>query len=117
MIFQLINEDDVVTTTKKKRKLLFKTDFFSTFTMILNDIVNFDYINLILDDESLTIKEIKRAIKQTITNKTSNFNDILNKLVRSVMIVINEQIRLLFERCFRDKMQSIHFKRIATILL
>ena len=85
--------------------------------MILNDIVNFDYINLILDDESLTNKEIKRVIKKTISNKTSNLNDILNKVIRSVMRIVNEQIRSLFERCLRDEMQSIHFKRVVTILL
>ena len=33
------------------------------------------------------------------------------------MKIINEQIRSLFERCFRDEMQSTYFKRVATILL
>ena len=116
-ISQLSNESVVVTTTKKKAKLLFKTHFSSSFTMILNDIVNFDYVNLILDDESLTSKEMRRAIKKTISNKTSNFNDISNKVIRSAMRIVDEQIRSLFERCLRDEMQSIHFKRIATILL
>ena len=85
--------------------------------MILNDIVNFDYVNLILDDESLTSKEMRRAIEKTISNKTSNLNDISNKVIRSAMRITNEQIRSLFERCLRDEMQSIHFKRVATILL
>ena len=64
------NESDVVTTTKKKTKLLFKTHFFSFFTMILNDIVNFDYVNLILDDELLTIQEVKRVIKKRLRTKS-----------------------------------------------
>ena len=85
--------------------------------MILNDIVNFDYVNLILDDESLTNKKMRRVIKKTISNKTSNFNNISNKVIRSAMRIIDEQIRSLFERCFCDEMQSTHFKRIATILL
>ena len=58
--------------------------------MILNDIVNFDYVNFILDDESLTSKKIKRAIKKTISNKISNLNDISNKVIRSAMKIINE---------------------------
>ena len=116
-IFQLSNENVVVTTTKKKTKLLFKTYFFSSFTVILNDIVNFDYVNFILDDESLTSKKIRRAIKKMISNKTLNSNDLLNRMIRSAMKIINEQIRSLFERCFRDEMQSIYFKRVATILL
>ena len=85
--------------------------------MILNDIINFDYVNLILDDESLTSKKMRRAIKKTISNKTSNLNDISNRVIRSAMKITNEQIRSLFERCLRDEMQSIHFKRVATILL
>ena len=34
--------------------------------MILNDIVNFDYVNLILDDKSLTSKEMRRAKKKDL---------------------------------------------------
>ena len=116
-ISQLSNKSVVVTTTKKKTKLLFKTHFSSSFTMILNDIVNFDYVNLILDDESLTSKKIKHAIKKTISNKTSNLNEISNKVIRNAIRIVNEQIRSLFERCSRDEMQSIHFKRVVTILL
>ena len=115
-IFQLSNESAVVTTTKKKTKLLFKTHFSSFLIIILNDIVNFNYVNLIFDDESLTNKEIKRTIKKTISNKTSNFNDISNRIIRNAIRITNEQIHLLFERCLRDKMQSIYFKRVATIL-
>ena len=111
------NESVVVTTTKKKTKLLFKTHFSSSFTMILNDIVNFDYVNLILDDESLTSKKMRRAIKKTTSNKTSNLNDISNRVIRSAMRIVDEQIRSLFERCLRDEMQSIYFKRVAIILL
>ena len=33
------------------------------------------------------------------------------------MKIIDEQIRSLFERCFRDEIQSTYFKRVATILL
>ena len=58
--------------------------------MILNDIVNFDYVNFIFDDESLTSKEMRRAIEKTISNKTSNLNDISNKVIRSAMKIINE---------------------------
>ena len=60
-IFQLSNESVVVTTIKKKAKLLFKTHFSSFLTMILNDIINFDYVNFIFDDESLTSKEMRRC--------------------------------------------------------
>ena len=84
------NENVVVTTKKKKTKLLFKTHFFSFFTLILNDIVDFDYVNLILDDESLTNKEMKRTIEKTISNKASNLNDISNKMIRNAMKKINE---------------------------
>ena len=48
-ISQLSNEDVVVTITMKKTKLLFKTHFSTFLTMILNDIVNFDYVNFIFD--------------------------------------------------------------------
>ena len=84
--------------------MLFKTHFSSFFTMILNDIINFNYVNVILDNESLTNREIRRIIKKTISNKTSNLNDISNKVIRSAMKITNEQIRSLFERCLRDEM-------------
>ena len=58
--------------------------------MILNDIVNFDYVNLIFDDESLTNKEIKRVIEKTISNTISNLNNISNKVIRNVMKIIDE---------------------------
>ena len=111
------NENIVITTTKKTTKLLFKTHFSSSFIMILNDIINFDYVNHVFDDESLKNKEINRVIKKTISNKILNFNDISNEVIRSAMKIIDEQIRSLFERCFHDEMQLIYFKRIATILL
>ena len=84
------NENVVVTTTKKKTKLLFKTHFSSFFTIILNEIVNFDYVNLILDDESLTSKEMRHIIKKTISNKTLNLNDISNKVIRNAIKIVNE---------------------------
>ena len=117
IISQLKNENVVVTTTEQKTKLLFKTHFSSYCTIILNDIINFDYVNFIFDDESLTNKEIKRVIKKTISNKTLNLNDISNKVIRSAMRITNKQIRSLFERCLRDEVQSIYFKRVVTILL
>ena len=95
------NENVVVTTTKKKIKLLFKIHFSSFLTMILNNNVNFDYINLILDDVSLTNRKIRWIIEKTISNKTLNFNDISNEMIRSATRIANEQIRSLFERCFR----------------
>ena len=58
--------------------------------MILNDIIDFDYINFILDDESLTNRKIKRVIEKTISNKISNLNDISNKVIRSAMKMTNE---------------------------
>ena len=58
--------------------------------MILNDIVDFDYVNLILDDESLTHKKMRRAIEKTISNKTLNLNDISNKVIRSAIRIANE---------------------------
>ena len=64
--------------------------------MILNDIINFDYVNLIFDDKSLTSKEMRRVIKKTISNKTSNFNDISNRMIRSAIRITNEQIRSLY---------------------
>ena len=117
IVSRLSNENDVVTTTKKKAKLLFKIHFSSSLTMILNDIVDFNYVNLILDDESLTSREIKRVIKKTISNKTSSLNNISNRVIRNAMKIIDEQIRSLFERCLRDDVQFAHFKRAATILL
>ena len=117
IVSRLSNEDDVVTTTKKKRNMLFKIHFSSFLTMILNDIVDFNYINLILDVESLTVREIRRVIEKTISNKISNLNDISNKVIRSVIEIVNEQILSLFERRLRDNVQSVHFKRVATILL
>ena len=68
-ISQLSNESVVVTTTEKKTKLLFKTHFSSSLKIILNEIVNFDYVNFILDDESLTSKEIRHAIKNRFRTK------------------------------------------------
>ena len=69
MISHLSNESVIVTTTKKKAKLLFMTHFSSFFTMILNDIVNFDYVNFIFDDKSLTSKEMRRVIKKRFRTK------------------------------------------------
>ena len=89
-IFQLSNKNVVVTTIKKKTKLLFKIHFSSFFTIILNDIINFDYVNFILDDKSLTNIAIRRAIKKKISNKTSNFNNISNRVILSAMKIANE---------------------------
>ena len=81
------------------------------------DIINFNYINFILDVESLTNRKIKQAIEKKISNKISDFNDVSNEMIRSAMRITNEQIRSLFKRCLRDEIQSIYFKRIVIILL
>jgi len=85
--------------------------------MLINDTHDYDYTLLIKNDASITKREIRRAIHKATLNKTSRFNEITNRALRHLISVALAQVRFLFAKCIKKKIQSTHFKRVATIVL
>ena len=96
---------------------MFETHFLSLLKMLMNNIQNYNYASFIENDVSITKREVKRAIHKIVSNKISRFNEVTNRALRHLISVASTQVRSLFAKCIKKKIQSTHFKRDITIVL
>ena len=96
---------------------MFEIHFSFSLTIFINDVVKFNYFSSIDDETSMTHREIIKIIHKINSNKTFKINKIINKMLRQFVRVVVKQIRFLFNKCIKKKIQSSHFKKIFTIML
>ena len=83
----------------------------------MKDITEFDYSSLIDNETSMTRRKIMKIIHKINLNKTFKINEVINKALRQFVHVVIEQICFFFDKCIKKKIQSLHFKKIFTIML
>ena len=83
----------------------------------MKNIIKFDYFLSIDDETSITCREIMKIIHKINLNKIFEINEIINKTLQQFVRVVVKQIRSLFNRCIKEKIQLSHFKKIFTIML
>ena len=96
---------------------MFKTHFLFSSTMFMKNAAEFDYLSSIDDRTPMTCREIMKIIYKINSNKTFEINKIINRTLRQLVRVVVEQIRFLFDKCIKKKIQSSHFKKIFIIML
>ena len=96
---------------------MFKTHFSFSLTVFMKDVAKFDYFSSVDDEASMTHRKIIKIIHKINFNKTFKINEIINKTLRQLVRVIIKQIRFLFDKCIKKKIQSSHFKKIFIIML
>ena len=90
---------ELATTANSKAEVMYEAHFSSISEVLTGDIENYVYSELMLDDDPISIREIKRAAHKTAPDKTSKQNDYTNRIIRKLIDMEAEQIRSLFERC------------------
>ena len=96
---------------------MFETHFSFLSTVFMKDVEKFDYFSSVENETSMTRREVMKTIHKIHSNKTFKINEIINKALRQFIRVIIEQICFLFDRCIKEEIQSLHFKKIFTIML
>ena len=119
MISSLKQRNEMTTTAEQKTKIIFQTYFSSSLisTLFAKNISSYDYSQLMKKDELIIKREIMKAIYKTTLNKTSDVNEVTNRALRHFIEIAASQMRSLFERYYRKKIQSTHFKRSIIIIL
>ena len=67
---------------QNKIKVMFKTHFSFSSIIFINNIKKFIYFSSTDDDETMTRREIIKAVYKINLNKISKFNEIINKVLR-----------------------------------
>ena len=117
IISSLKKHEELIITAQNKIEIMFETHFSSSSIMFMKDVAEFDYFLSINDETSMTRREMMKVIHKINSNKTFEINKIINKALRQFARVVVEQIRFLFDKCIKKKIQSSHFKKIFTIML
>ena len=96
---------------------MFETHFLFSSTMFMKDAAKFNYFSSIDDEAPMTYREIMKVIHKINSKKIFEINEIINETLRQFVRVIVKQIRFLFDKCIKKKIQSSHFKKIFIIIL
>ncbi len=78
---------------------------------------SFEYLLLVNNKFSLIYREIRKIIYKITSDKISEQINYTNRIIRRLIDNASEQIYLLFERYFRENIQSTQFKSATTIVL
>jgi len=78
---------------------------------------SFEYLLLVNNKFSLIYREIRKIIYKITSDKISEQINYTNRIIRRLINNASEQIYLLFERYFRENIQSTQFKSATTIVL
>ena len=112
----LKTRENVAATTQNKVKIKFKIQNLFSLIIFINDIEKFVYFSSTNDDKTMTRCEIIKIVYKINLNKTLKINEIINKSLRQLARVIIEQIHFLFDKCIKENIQSLHFKKIFIIV-
>ena len=116
-ISSLKKRERLIITTQNKIEIMFKTHFSSSSTIFMKNVVKFNYSSSVDDETPMTRREIMKVIHNINSNKIFKINKIINKTLQQLVRVVVEQIRFLFNKCIKKKIQSSHFKKVFTIML
>lgn len=83
----------------------------------MQNIESFEYLLLVNNKFSLIYCEIRKIIYKITLDKISKQINYTNRIIRRLIDNALEQIYLLFERYFRENIQSTQFKSATTIVL
>jgi hypothetical protein len=116
-IFNLKFNNYTIDTFEKKIDM-FKNLFFWTSSSIdLIDISRFFYLNSIECSSSIIKTKIFTIIKRFVFNKISNFNNFINKLLKTYVFIMIKLFTFLFKICIQLFYHLKTFKKINTITL
>ena len=98
-------------------KLYSKFIFHFSSTIFIKNVKKFNYFSLIDDEASMTRCEIIKIIHKINSNKAFEINEVINKTLQQFVHVIIKQIRFIFNKSIKKKIQLSHFKRTFIITL
>jgi hypothetical protein len=97
---------------------MFKNIFFSAaFSTNLNDIENSFYSSAVECSTSITESEVIMIISRIALDKTSNLDDIINRLIKTCSSVLIKLLISLFQICITHAYHLITLKTVNTITL
>jgi hypothetical protein len=114
----LFSSSMIVWSTHSKKKLTYsKTYFFKISSLIdLIDISRYFYFKSIEYSSSITKTKVFTIIKRFVFNKTSNFDDFIDKLFKSCAFIMIKLFIILFKICIQLFYHSKTFKKVNTII-
>jgi hypothetical protein len=114
----ILKFNDLMIETFDEKAKMFKKKFFSTSSSIeLDDILRSFYFRFIECFFSITKRKILKIIKRIILDKISNFDEIINKLLKICVFIMIQLFISLFIVCIQQTYHLKTFKKINIITL
>jgi hypothetical protein len=114
----ILKFNDLTIETFDEKAKMFKNVFFSTSSSIeLDDISRSFYFHFVECSFNITKRKILKIIKRIVFNKISNFDEIINKLLKICVFIMMQLLILLFVVCIQQTYHSKTFKKINIITL
>jgi hypothetical protein len=110
--------NDLTIETFDEKAKIFKSVFFSTSSSIeLDDISRSFYLRFIECSFSITKRKMLKIIKIIAFDKISNFDEIINKLLKICVFIMMQLLISLFVVCIQQTYHSKTFKKVNIITL
>jgi hypothetical protein len=110
--------NDLTIETFDEKTKMFKNVFFSTSSSIeFDDISRLFYLRFIECSFSITKREMLKIIKRIALDKISNFDEIINKLLKIYVFIMMQLFISLFIICIQQTYHSKAFKKVNIITL
>jgi hypothetical protein len=114
----ILRFNDLTIETFNEKTKMFKSVFFSTSSSIeLNDISRSFYSRFIECSFNITKRKMLKIIKQIVLDKISNFDEIINKLLKICAFIMMQLLISLFVVRIQQTYHSKTFKKINVIIL
>jgi hypothetical protein len=114
----ILKFNDLTTETFDEKAKMFKSVFFSTSSSIeLDDISRSFYFRFIECSLNITKRKMLKIIRRIVFDKTSNFDEIINKLFKICALIMMQLLISLFVVCIQQTYHSKTFKKVNIITL
>ncbi len=109
---------EITTDFEFKTRFLSDLFFSDTIEIDLSDLSNFSYLNVVVKSSFLIMKnEIRQAIRRCKSNSASEFDDILNRILKTLIDKLMSHLVSLFRACAALNYHPRCFREAHTIAL
>ena len=109
--------NDVVATTFEEKVQMFKNSFFSSaLNANLSDINDFTYAKSLKLTKIINKEKVNKAIAKLKTDKTSETNQIFNRMLKTLRETMTKKLTLIFQICINVEYHSKSFREAKIIM-
>ena len=117
IILSLKRRNKITNTIYDKVKIMFKTHFLSSSSILTNEIEKFFSLLSANDKKTMINRKLIKVVYKINLNKTSKINKTIYKTLKYFVAVVTKKICFFFDKCIKKNIWLTHFKIVFTIII